>query len=142
MKNAIRILTTILLTIGFLSCSEDASKQKSNKTNELQAIYKNVDAVTFKHILEQEKPIIIDVRTLQEISSGTIEGAIHIDYFATDFISQVALLDKTKPIAVYCASGGRSNGAMNKMENLGFTEVYSLNRGVSAWSANGFAIVK
>jgi rhodanese-related sulfurtransferase len=33
---------------------------------------------------------------------------------------QVAKLDKSKPVFVYCLSGGRSKAAASKMQALGF----------------------
>jgi rhodanese-related sulfurtransferase len=63
-----------------------------------------------------------------------------MDYHASDFTDQVSKLDQTKPICVYCASGGRSRGAMEKMKSLGFSEVYNLMGGFRAWQASGFSI--
>lgn len=41
------------------------------------------------------------------------------------------------PIVLYCASGGRSALAAESLGRMGYTEVYSLAGGLSAWTAGG-----
>jgi len=37
---------------------------------------------------------VLDVRTTRKVAGGTLPGAVHIDFFAPDFASQVGRLDK------------------------------------------------
>jgi rhodanese-related sulfurtransferase len=76
---------------------------------------------------------LLDVRTPDEWSEGIIEGATMTNIHEDDFEANLAKLDKEKPVAVYCRSGGRSGKAMAKMNQLGFKEVYSLKGGIGAW---------
>lgn len=77
---------------------------------------------------------IIDVRTPSELAaSGKIEGAVNIDISGGDFQEKLAALDKTKPVMVYCASGGRSKRAGKQFEKLGFQTIYELNKGFGSW---------
>jgi rhodanese-related sulfurtransferase len=76
---------------------------------------------------------LLDVRTPDEWSEGIIEGATMANIHEDDFDANLAKLDKEKPVAVYCRSGGRSGKAMAKMNQLGFKEVYSLKGGIGAW---------
>lgn len=78
---------------------------------------------------------IIDVRTPDEFSKGHLQNAKNLDWNGNDFDKQVALLDKSKPVFVYCLSGGRSSSAANKMRNEGFKEVYELDGGIMKWRA-------
>lgn len=78
---------------------------------------------------------IIDVRTPQEYSEGHLENAVNYNWNSNQFSTQVADLDKTKPVFVYCLSGGRSASAANKLRSLGFTEVYEMNGGIMKWNA-------
>ena len=55
--------------------------------------------------------------------------------YASDFQEQIAKLDKSKPIFVYCLSGSRSSYAVNNMRNSGFKEVYDLSGGIMTWRA-------
>ena len=46
-------------------------------------------------------------------------------------------LPKDRPIAVYCAAGGRSEDAMIKMKKAGFRELYNLRGGFYGWEDAG-----
>lgn len=83
----------------------------------------------------QETPnrVIIDVRTPGEFSSGHLENALNYDWNGSEFDQQIASLDKSKPVFVYCLSGGRSSAAADKMRSIGFKEVYELKGGIMQW---------
>jgi rhodanese-related sulfurtransferase len=80
---------------------------------------------------------LVDIRTQQEIAKGKIPNAQTLDYYDPNFKSNIAKLDKTKPIAVYCAAGGRSGGAVQVLNELGFTQVFDLSGGFKSWAAQG-----
>ena len=106
------------------------------------AIAENIDVEKFSKSIEKEGIIILDVRTPQETMQGVIEGAKRINYYSEDFMMQVNKLDKNKPIYIYCASGGRSGGAMHKMNAVGFKEIYNLIGGMNVWRQKGLPTVK
>lgn len=85
---------------------------------------------------------VVDVRKADEFANGHLAGAVQIDYFKKDFKSQVAKLDKNKPVFVYCASGGRSGSASEVLEELGFKKIYDLKGGMNAWVKAGKPISK
>ncbi|MGB2761304.1 rhodanese-like domain-containing protein [Maribacter stanieri] len=76
-----------------------------------------------------------DVRTASEFNSGHIKKAINVDVFnAGNFNKYFEKLDKDKPVYVYCRSGARSQKAARKLLKLGFSQVYDLKGGYSAWN--------
>lgn len=80
---------------------------------------------------------LVDVRTPGEFAKGHLSNAQNIDWTGNDFDNQINKLDKSKPVFVYCLSGGRSSAAAVKMRSTGFKEVYELNGGMMKWrSAN------
>ncbi len=81
---------------------------------------------------------LIDVRTPAEFSAGHLAGAKNIDWNNTDqFKQEAAKLDKTKPVMVYCRTGGRSSDAAEWLKKEGFTNVYDMKAGITGWqSAN------
>lgn len=140
-----KAIASILILLLLVSCSnaqeaETSTTTESKDVTQQKTKFEDVNAETFKVLVESNNGIILDVRTTSEIAYGRIKGAIHMDYHASDFTDQVSKLDQTKPICVYCASGGRSRGAMEKMKSLGFSEVYNLMGGFRAWQASGFSI--
>ena len=100
----------------------------------------HVDAPTFRKLAEERAGIVLDVRTPGEVARGHLADATVIDLNDPRFATKLDLMQKDKPVFVYCASGRRSASAADIMIERGFTEVYNLSGGISAWSAAGFAI--
>lgn len=84
--------------------------------------------------------VLLDVRTLEEVQSGRIKGQVNFDYNAPEFDLLIKGLDKAKPYFVYCASGVRSGKAADKMKDLGFEKVYTLEGGLKAWKVAGLPV--
>lgn len=81
--------------------------------------------------------VLIDVRTQKEWDDGHIGGACFLDFLENDFATRAAALPKDRPIAVYCAAGGRSADAMVLLSKQGFKEVYNLRDGYYGWEDAG-----
>ena len=85
-------------------------------------------------IAQDDKAVILDVRTDQEIEEGYIPGAKMIDiYKGQEFIDEIDKLDKDKNYYVYCRSGNRSGQACAIMDQKGFKNTYNLKGGFSQW---------
>ena len=83
---------------------------------------------------EDDKAVLLDVRTLEEVEDGIIPNAKHIDiYMGQGFIDELEKLDKSKNYYVYCRSGVRSVQACTLMKQLGFETTYNLLGGFSNW---------
>jgi len=77
---------------------------------------------------------LLDVRTPDEVNKGIIEGAKVVNFYDDDFAKQVGKkFDKSKPIYIYCAAGGRSSKASSQLVLEGFDEVYNLLGGYGKW---------
>ena len=77
---------------------------------------------------------LVDVRTPEEYQEGHIEGAANIDFLdPLVFEEEFAKLDRNKPLMIYCRSGGRSAEAAEKLEAMGFKEIYDLEGGYLQW---------
>ena len=102
-----------------------------------------ISHIEFERAIERYRDLqLIDVRTAGEFQEGYIEGASNIDYFGDDFEMQMSKLDKLKPIAVYCGVGGRSESALEVLQELGFEVIYNLEGGITVWEKNGLQVVK
>jgi rhodanese-related sulfurtransferase len=56
-----------------------------------------------------------------------------MDVRGADFNAKTALLDKARPVAVYCRSGARSKTAARKLSEAGF-QVIDLDKGFANWN--------
>lgn len=66
---------------------------------------------------------IVDIRTKTEYDLGHYPDSIHIPVNKINK-NTVQKLDKEKPTLVYCNTGQRARYAANKLDKLGFREVY------------------
>lgn len=80
---------------------------------------------------------LLDVRTPAEYSSEHLDKAANVDWNGADFEAKAAALDKSKPVFVYCKVGGRSAQAANKLQQMGFSEVYNMDGGILKWNSTG-----
>jgi len=76
---------------------------------------------------------LVDVRRPDEFEAGHIEKAILINVQEADFMIQAnSVLEKSKPVAVYCRSGRRSKEAAELLIKEGY-KVYDLDDGYLGW---------
>ena len=129
-----KVILFVFATLLIMSCSDaqnktesKAEKLVSNQTIEV------VDAQSFQKKLNNDSIQILDVRTPDEFSEGTIKGAINIDFYESNFKNELSKLDKGKTVLIFCRSGGRSGKASKMLEELGFNTVYDLKGGYSNW---------
>jgi rhodanese-related sulfurtransferase len=102
---------------------------------------KNVDAITFKKLIDEKKSVLIDLRTADEINSkGKIKGSVQLDFLSKDAEAVIDKLDKKKPYLIYCAGGGRSGDCAELMQKKGFKEVVNLEKGFDDWKRKGMAV--
>lgn len=74
--------------------------------------FKSMNVDDFDNLIQNEDIQRLDVRTLAEYSEGHIAKTININVMDDSFASMAdSLLQKDKPVAVYCRSGKRSKKA-------------------------------
>lgn len=102
-------------------------------------VQSKIDATQTESMLQSDQSIqLVDLRTPVEIQqTGKIEGALMINFNDPTFQAQIARLDKTRPVLLYCAAGGRSGRASTQLLNMGFQKVYDYTGGMNDWKAKG-----
>jgi phage shock protein E len=65
----------------------------------------------------------IDVRTPAEVADGYVEGSLLLDIQDPGFDEALDALPRDEAYVVYCRTGNRSGQAIERMLELGFTEV-------------------
>ena len=131
MKKIVSILRFAIAINGFVlinACSSYAQNAVAPAAFEAKIVQPNV--------------LLVDVRTPQEFANGHLENAQNINYNDPKFKENIALLDKSKPIAVYCGVGGRSGKASKILTELGFKDITDLAGGITAWTAASKKVVK
>lgn len=94
-----------------------------------------VNASDFDNLIALGNSQLLDVRTSDEFNSGCIKGAINIDFWDPAFLDLVKeKFDKSLPLMVYCAGGGRSAMAATNLRKKGFKIIYDLEGGYESYS--------
>ena len=109
-----------------------------------EAKYKNLTSAQFEQLIRDTNVQLVDVRTVAEYTEGHIPGSLNINVKdEIGFPSAVdELLDKNKPVAVYCRGGRRSRTASEILIKKGFKKVYNLDKGFLEWQEEGRDIEK
>ncbi len=105
--------------------------------------FPNLSVDQFETLIVDPNVQLVDVRTVAEYSEGHIPGSLNINVQSDTFAADVdELLDKDRPVAVYCRSGRRSRNAAKLLMEKGFQKVYNLDKGILAWKELDKAIEK
>jgi len=110
--------------MSFSSCSDGQDKKTNLTATEFAEKMKLLPAAN-----------IVDVRTPEEYEKGHIANAVNIDWNGDNFEQKISSLDKSKPVFVYCLSGGRSAMAAEVMRSKGFKQVFEMRGGFMKWRA-------
>ena len=84
------------------------------------------------------KPLLVDVRELDEFRDARVEGAALIPM--SSFAQRHAELPKDRPLLVMCASGSRSAAATGFLLRNGWTDVSNVTGGITAWQRAGLPV--
>jgi rhodanese-related sulfurtransferase len=125
----VKLLFVLMISIAFISCT-------CKQNNTVQSDVVELISVTAVNELDSNVQLI-DVRTPEEYAEGFINNANNINFFDDDFLSQMSVLDRDKPVYLYCKSGGRSGKAAIQLKEAGFTKVYDLEGGITKWISEG-----
>lgn len=102
---------------------------------------RDIDPQELYDLLEQgngARPLVIDVRETWEYAQGHVPGARLISL--GEFARHTDELDPQQPIAVICASGGRSQSAAALLGQRGFETVYNVVGGTLGWMQRGLPV--
>ena len=125
----IRLLSLLFISFMIFSCNGQTSKNIESVAPETFA----------KKIKETKNAQILDVRTPEEFASEHIDNAANVNWLGDDFVAKASTFDKSKPVFVYCKSGARSAKASEKLQELGFKNIYTLEGGMLKWNAAGLS---
>ncbi|MEL5892317.1 rhodanese-like domain-containing protein [Bacteroides sp. GD17] len=104
--------------------------------------FKSVSVDEFAALIADPEVQRLDVRTVAEYSEGHIPGSINVNVL-DDAFAEVAdsVLQKDKPVALYCRSGKRSKKAASILSKKGYT-IYDLDKGFISWQGAGKEVEK
>lgn len=124
----------IMGLLMFLSTLFSCQQQKGN--------FKSLPVKEFASVIQDQDVQRLDVRTVAEYSEGHIPATVNINVLDDSFATIAdSVLQKDKPVALYCRSGKRSKKAAAILSSKGYV-VYDLDKGFNAWQEAGEKIEK
>ena len=136
-KIVLLIIIGIFSVFGF-SCSKTGNEKQDlvmskEAKNGKKAEYKKITSDEAKKMMETQKAIVVDVRTLEEYNEGHIPNAISVPLETIENEAEAKLKNKDDLILVYCRSGRRSREAALKLIEKGYTNVIDFG-GIQDWN--------
>ena len=99
-----------------------------------------------REMMAKGDALILDVRDAPEVEkSGKVQGAVNISRGMLEFRADPESpyhdkkFDRSKPVILYCASGGRSALSGKTLKDLGYEKVFNLGA-FKDWAESGGAI--
>lgn len=126
--------TFCILSLFTFSCQSSTSSQTAENEIKQATVQETSEAV------KKENVQFIDVRTLEEFAGG--HAAKVINYPLDKIETELAKLDKSKPVYVICQTGRRSQKAAETLQKSGFKEIYNVKGGTSEWISAGLPTEK
>ena len=100
--------------------------------------FKNITVADMEAMLQQDGLRLVDVRTDAEVARGKIPQGEPLPLHLIPI--RLNELDKAKPTVFYCQMGGRSAQAAAFAAANGFSDVYNLQGGITAWMQAGLPV--
>lgn len=80
----------------------------------------------------------LDVREDEEFAKGHANGACHLGKGIIERDVETRIPDKAASIVVYCGGGYRSALAADALQQMGYSNVVSMDGGITAWRNAGY----
>ena len=99
---------------------------------------REISAADLHTKLKNGAPILmIDVREHDEFRQGHLPGAIFIPRGFLELRIESTAPDRNQEICLCCGGGNRSALAARSLQEMGYSQVYSLKGGITQWTKEG-----
>ena len=92
--------------------------------------------------MNREKGVVVDVCSAAEFAQSHIKGAVNVPLDELEARLDKAVKNKSTPVIMVCAAGGRSKRAQAIAQKLGYDKVHSLHGGLKAWKEANLPVAK
>ncbi|BDY13820.1 rhodanese-like domain-containing protein [Hydrogenimonas cancrithermarum] len=134
-----KLLLLMMLSLTFVAAQETklcpCPKEIPVREMEPKELYKLITD-------EVDDLYILDIREPDQIGHGEIFtlNLVQITRGYLEFKVKKAIPDKNARIVIYCCTGKRGKLAAKTMQEMGYTNVYSLKGGIREWVEQGYPL--
>lgn len=108
-----------------------------------EPLISTISVQDLKRLLDENAHLyLIDVRELNEWEEVHIPKAIHIPKDELPYTIGTHIADLNQPIYLHCKAGVRSLDAAQKLINMGYKHVYSVEGGILQWMEHHYPVKK
>jgi rhodanese-related sulfurtransferase len=102
----------------------------------------SVNTLEATQLINREDALVVDVREQAEYAQSHILNARLLPLSQVE--AKIGDIEKfkDKPVILYCATGSRSSTAASVLRKGGFSKVFNLSGGFSAWQQAGLPVQK
>lgn len=109
--------------------------------NDAKTRVRECTTVDVKEWMEADRPfVLVDVREDTEWGMAHLPGAVHLGKGVIERDIERAIPDHDTEIVLYCGGGYRSALAGDALQQMGYTNVISMDGGIGDWHARGFPL--
>ena len=90
--------------------------------------------------LDRGEALLLDVREDHEFEKDHAKGARHLGKGIIERDVETLISNKEEAIVLYCGGGYRSVLAADALQQMGYTNVVSMDGGIKAWREAGYPI--
>lgn len=143
---SILVFGALLLT-SLSQAQAPGGKSTDDLVSEARAQITEISPATVSEVRD-EGTVVLDVREPYEYRRGHVPGAANVPRGVLEFRIDgldvfEGLTDEArlkKPILVYCRSGKRAALATARLQEMGYSNVKSIEGGFKAWQAEGLPV--
>ncbi len=140
MRTVFLALVTAIVALGLGACGNQPESVVPTKVSVAGGAYMNVAPVQLKQMLATKDFVFVNVHIPY---TGEIEKTdAFIPYNEIEQSLSKFPADKNAKILLYCQSGRMSAIAAEALVKLGYSNVWNLEGGMSAWASAGYPLIR
>jgi rhodanese-related sulfurtransferase len=89
-----------------------------------------------------DKFLLVDVREESEFAKDHLPGAIHLGKGVIERDVESRVPDLNTPMVLYCGGGFRSALAADNLQQMGYTNVLSMDGGIREWREKNYPLTR
>ena len=93
-------------------------------------------------LINRERAVVVDVREPEEYAAGHVTGAKNVPLNQLDEKLAAAVKNKSVPLLLICATGGRAQRAVAMAKKLGYEQAQAVAGGLKSWKEANLPIEK
>lgn len=112
----------------------------ANLAQGLTAAVKEVSPQAAVQLMNRDGAVVVDVRSQADFKNGHIVGAVNVPEASISAEHKALAPHRERPLLLYCTAGMVSGRAGRTLKKQGFTRLFSLKGGMTAWQQENFPL--